>query len=186
MVQLTESRIDGALSKIETGLKRYCWIQENIHGRDVSRDRSFQNKFNGFYKVRRNDAWQLHFYTLLEMSKGTGITFPNGLCTLLERTSRVEASFASKLVATLHPDKPVIDEFVLSNFGLRLPSGKDRERRCVGCIVVYDQLCDNYVALIKSAEGLMICEKFKRSFPWADITDLKKVDLVLWQIRDAK
>jgi hypothetical protein len=181
MIQLTESIIDGGLSRIETGLRKYYWIQENVRARDVSQDYVFQNHFNAFYRVRRGSDWRRHFYTLLEASKASGITFTQALHVLLEQTSRYEASFASKLVATLHPEKPVIDQHVLRNFGLRLPSGKHREHRCVAC---YEQLCEKYAALLKSAEGAMALEKFNILFPSAKITDLKKLDLVLWQIRN--
>jgi hypothetical protein len=181
VIQLTESIIDGALSRIGTGLTQYCWIQEKVHARNVSQDYVFQNHFNAFYRVRRGSDWQHHFYTLLEASKANGITFAHALHVLLEQTSRLEASFASKLVATLHPEKPVIDQHVLRNFGLRLPSGGSREHRCVAC---YERLCENYAALMKSAEGAMALEKFNILFPWAKITDLKKLDLVLWQIRN--
>jgi len=186
MIQLTESMIDGALSRIDTGLKKYCWIQDNVHVRDVSQDHVFQNKFNAFYKVRRSSEWRRHFYTLLESSKANGITFAHALHVLLEKTSKLEASFASKLVATLHPGKPVIDQHVFRNFGLRLPSCKNREHRCVACVACYERLCENYVALMKSAEGTVIREKFNSLFPWAKITDLKKLDLVLWQIRSGE
>jgi hypothetical protein len=37
---------------------------------------------------------------------------------------------------------------------------------------------------MKNAEGAMVLEKFNSLFPWAKITDLKKLDLVLWQIRN--
>jgi len=180
MIQLTESIIDGALSRVDTGLRRYCWIQENVHARDVTQDYEFQTKFNAFYKVRRGSEWRRHFYTLLGSSKADGITFAHALHVLLKETSKFEAAFASKLVATLHPEKPVIDRHVLRNFGLRLPSGNNREHRCVAC---YERLRENYAALLKSAEGAMICKRFNSLFPGANITDLKKLDLVLWQIR---
>ena len=57
----------------------------------------------------------------MQVSKAQCINFPEALRALRERTGRLEASFASKLVATLDPNKPVIDKFVLSNFNLRLP-----------------------------------------------------------------
>jgi hypothetical protein len=180
---LTEPTIDEALSKIGVGLQKYCWIQNNIHKCDVSLDPTFQTRFNGFYKVRRDAVWRRQFYTLLETRKVSGITFPEALHALLVATSRLEASFASKLVATVHPDMPVIDKCILNNFRLRLPyySSSNREKRCIDA---YNQLCETYRALIGSAEGVMVCEKFLNQFSRAQITDIKKVDLVLWQIRD--
>jgi hypothetical protein len=95
---------------------------------------------------------------------------------------RVEASFASKLVATLDPSKPVIDKFVLKNFALRLPrrGSPDRENKTVD---LYHDLCGKYSDFIQSQTGVMIRELFDRRHPGSGISELKKIDLVLWQIR---
>ncbi len=121
----------------------------------------------------------------MQKAKEKGITFPQALGALRDATGRIEASFASKLVATLHPTMPVIDKFVLGNFGLCLPyyNSSNRETKT---IEVYDRLCKDYDVLTGSSQGLMIREKFSLRFPWAEITDIKKIDLVLWQIRDRK
>jgi len=179
---ITDAVIDAALLKIEQGLRKYLWIQANVHQCDVSVDRGFQKTFNKFYRVRRNDIWQQCYYALMESAKNTDITFRDALATLTRQTQRLEASFASKLVATLHPDKPVLDRFVLVNFGLRLPyfSAHDRESRTV---LVYDELCSRYEVLLKNRDGEMICTKFRAKYPWAEITELKMIDLVLWQSR---
>src|SRR5207245_3969888 len=63
----------------------------------------------------KEDGWST------ESSKAKGIEFPEALQEVNRRTGRVEASFASKLVATLDPSKPVIDKFVLAHFELSLP-----------------------------------------------------------------
>ena len=39
---ITESEISEALLKIEKGLKKYCWIQDNVHHTNVTADRNFQ------------------------------------------------------------------------------------------------------------------------------------------------
>lgn len=97
-------------------------------------------------------------------------------------TGRIEASFASKLVATLDPSKPVIDKFVLGNFELRLPTRTvaNREERT---IELYQQLCLKYCGFMKGPVGTMIRKMFDEKYPNANITHLKKIDLVLWQIR---
>jgi hypothetical protein len=121
----------------------------------------------------------------MEASKVQAITFSQALRTLRELTGRIEASFASKLVATLDPNKPVVDKFVLDNFGLRLPyySTDNRESKT---IQVYSQLCRKYEGLMACPIAHIICANFAKMYPWANITDLKKVDFVLWQIRDRK
>jgi len=182
MITLTEKEIGEALAKIEDGLRKYCWLQANIEKCDVSTDHGFQTRFNDFYKVRRSAPWRQEYYKLMQASKGNGITFPEALHELREQTGRLEASFASKLVATLDATKPVIDKFVLSNFALCLPYYymSDRERRT---IELYERLCSKYAAMMGSLVKDMICDQFRQRYPWAEITDLKKIDLVLWKMR---
>ena len=179
---LTENQVDKALPKVEDGLRKYCWIQENFQRCDVSKDWNFQTKFNDFYKVRRNARWRLHYYELMEAMKSHDMTFAQALRILRQKTNRIEASFASKLVSTLNPNKPVVDKFVLKNFDLRLPyySATNRESKT---IQVYDELCLKYKDLMGRQIASVICDKFVEMYPWANITDLKKVDLVLWQNR---
>lgn len=182
MLILTEADVNTALPRIEAGLRKYCWIQENLHRCDVSTDEGFQTASNGFYRVRRNAEWRAHYYRLLEAAKQHPLTFAQTLRALREKTGRLEASFASKLVATLDPEKQVVDKYVLSNFGLRLPyhHAANRETRIVE---VYARLCRRYADLMRAPIARVIYRRFAEAYPWAGITDLKKIDLVLWQVR---
>ena len=180
--EMTEKQVDEALDKIQDGLRKYCLIQVNFKKCDVSSDHDFQIRFNGFYRVRRDAKWRDCYYRLMENAKRDGITFPDALHTLANQTRRIEASFASKLVATLDPTKPIIDRFVLENFGLRLPTRTmiNRESKTVD---IYNQLCAAYENLKSNCQGRMILDKFKQRYPEAEVTDLKRIDLVLWQNR---
>lgn len=182
MIKLTESQIDVAVARTAPGLSKYLWLQENLHSCDVSRDATFQRRYNGFYRVRRNEEWRSFYFRLMEDSKETGSDFGQALRAIWQATGRFEASFSSKLVASLDPSVPVVDRVVLENFGLSLPYGyvADRERKI---LQMYSELNARYEALLASHLGLLIRSKFTAKHPHADITDLKKVDLVLWQHR---
>src|SRR5262245_53339545 len=106
-------QIDSALPRIAPGLQKYCWLQEQLLKRDVSSDPEYQRRFVGFYRVRRELAWRESFFELLESRKTQGLQFSEGLRRLADATGRIEASFASKLVASIDPDQPVIDSVVL-------------------------------------------------------------------------
>ena len=179
---ITDANVANALPKIKVVLKKYCWLQSQVHKVNVSMDKEFQRTFNGFYKVRRRPQWQTMYYGLMEEAKSRGIAFAEILHRLLVLTDRIEASFASKLVATLNPEQPVIDKFVLKNFGLHLPvySTGDREKKTIG---LYEQLRAAYEQLRANEKGRMICEKFRASYPDAGIAVVKMIDLVLWKIR---
>jgi hypothetical protein len=124
----------------------------------------------------------MHYYEIMERAKTNTLGFREVLLELKKRTGRLEASFASKLIATLHPHQPVIDKFVLKYFRLRLPYPyeKERERKVVE---IYEMLCRNYANFMSMPTARAICDRFEAKYPWAAITDLKKVDLVLWQTR---
>jgi hypothetical protein len=174
--------IQKALERLAVGLGRYQWLQAKILKCDVTTDSEFQRSFNAFYRVRRNAEWRGAFFALMEKSKSGGINFSEALRSLRSSTGRIEASFASKLVATLDPSKPVIDKFVLHSFQLRLPNwgSADREENT---IELYGQLCLKYDDLMMSPDGVKIRNMFDERYPNAKIMDIKKIDLVLWQIR---
>jgi hypothetical protein len=179
---MTEAEIDKALLKVEKGLYKYCWIQEQFHKNDVTSNREFQKAFNGFYRVRRNAEWQAVYYRLMEDAKTNGFDFRQVLLELRKKTGRLEASFTSKLVATVYPDRPVIDKFVLEYFGLSLPHQYEANRESKA-VMVYDSLNNKYMAFMSAPTASAICARFSEKYPWANITALKKVDLVLWQTR---
>jgi hypothetical protein len=182
MHTLDEHEIQAALDRLEHGLNQYLWLQSHVRSYDVSASEEFQRRFNAFYRVRRGLQWRSTYFALLEFAKVEGIDFPQALREISSRMGRIEASFASKLVATLDPSTPVIDKFVLEHFELRLPRWglADREPKTVD---LYRELCDRYQTFIQSPAGRMIRELFDGRYPQSEVSELKKIDLVLWQIR---
>ncbi len=185
LINVTPADAETALNRLERGFARYCWIQENLWCSNVSSDEIFQKRFNVFYRVRRGKSWRQSYYALLEAAKPAGIAFPDALDALRCETGRIEASFASKLVATLDPSKPVVDSIVLGHFELRLPYRKLPDRHAK-VVALYRQLCTNYAQLIDSPTGVLLTELFDLRYPGNILTPLKKIDLVLWQIRAAR
>jgi len=182
MIDITTEQIDCALLRVESGLEKYLSLQDSLKKVDVSNNRDFQKRFNHFYRVRRNNDWQSQFYKILQEHKNKEISFASALRKIHKNTGRFEASFASKLVATVHPDKPVIDKFVLENASLKLPysSAKDRERKIIS---VYSDLETKFKDFLKTENGKYLVNQFQVKFPNAKITKIKMVDLILWQTR---
>jgi len=185
MITLDKEQINKALPKIEKGLIQYVWIQSELLKRDISKDEEFQKKFNYFYKItpHRNKDWQNQFYNLLQVSKQTQISFMEILCDLYKKTGKLEASFASKLKATISPDMPVIDSIVLKNLKLKLPYSYQKERSSK-INEVYQTLISETSEFLKSENGKYLTSQFIEKYPEAKITKEKILDLVLWQTRD--
>jgi hypothetical protein len=183
MIPLDQDRIEKALPLVAPGLAKYCHLLATFEAADVANDRAFQRAFNGFYRVRRNTTWQSAFYALLAEQKSERQSFSQVLRRLHDATGRVEASFASKLVATVDPHQPVIDAFVLDNLGLKLPlSGtkEDRLKRIDDVHATIRRLFDEYLA---TPSGQQLIARFEETYPNRGLTPTKVLDLVLWQVR---
>ena len=182
-IKLTERQILNSLPLVRPGLEKYLWIQHQASlGPSRIADPDFQRCFNGFYKVRRNAEWRNGYFELLASKLQSGISFRDALKSILDLTCRHEASFVSKLVATINAAKPVIDSWVLENVGLKLPAAHD-PNRFLGICDVYASLELEFKTFLASELGRYLVAQFQGHYPDADVTEVKMLDLVLWQTR---
>jgi hypothetical protein len=182
MIILQKPQIDKALPKVKNGPEKYLWLQNEVNKRNVSLDREFQRKFNAFYRVRRNKDWQKEFYKLLEINKGNIIDFYHMLVRFYDKTKKVEASFISKLVATLNPKMPIIDKIVFNNLGLSLPATYKKNRSLI-INEQYKILIKEFSDYLQTDNGRYLVERFTKEYPQAKISKVKMLDLILWQTR---
>ena len=117
-ITLTKAEIETALPRVAAGLKKYLWLQAHRDTCDVRSNSEFRKRFNGFYRVRRGRDWQDRS-TIFWSARRGAYTVRRGARHSAPRTGRYEASFASKLLATIDPNMPVIDSMVLRNLDLR-------------------------------------------------------------------
>lgn len=169
-----------ALDKVSAGLEKYCAIMERFRSVDVSKDADFQRLFNGYYRMRqRSSNFYAAFYSYLEQEKeNRHLTFHEVLAHLYETTGILSPSFSSKLLATVRPEMPVWDQFVLKNLGLKAPYYYDKNR-IQKTEALYQAICDWY----ETAEAKDRLNFFNSHFSDTSITDTKKIDLILWQTR---
>ncbi len=166
-------------------VEKYARIQELVLGVDVSKSKEFQRLFNGFYRVRqKSQSWYAQFYSLFQAAKGfQPLSFGMLLEDLRHRTNRLEASFTSKMFATLRTNQPVIDRFLLKHFKMRLPYWNETDRMAKA-VAVHSQLRERLELLSLTPEGQQALDAFEARFPdFPSISTLKRIDLMLWQAR---
>ena len=168
------------LDRVETGIAKYNWIMRRVHDADVSADAEFQKFYNGFYRMRQRSAdFYKTYYAFLERNKNNlDLTFEEILSYLYEETDSIHASFSSKLLATINPNMPIWDKFVLQNLGLRTPYYYEKDR-ISKTVLLYQRICDWY----ESEEAKEKLHVFNELFPNVDISDVKKIDFILWATR---
>ena len=155
---------------------------------------NYQKNFTNYYRVRRDTFWLEKFYKYLDDNKdNTSITFkdilkelsswehnikksesnPNGV------GKTVEASFASKLLATINPNYPIWDSQVIRALNITL----EGEDKIDSYVKAYDELTKTIKEYIESEDGKLAIELFDKQFPnYTWVSNYKKIDFYLWNI----
>jgi hypothetical protein len=170
---------DNAL-KIEKGVVKYLSIMDSFRLCDVSSDYAFQRKYKGFYRVRRNDDFcQLYFEYMEKHKNDRNIRFENVISYLYKETGKMEASFSSKLLATINVNAPVWDSHVLSQLSIERPT-QYQEKRLQAYIGTYSVLEKWYYDYLQTQNAKELISCFDTHIKNKQLTNVKKVDLVLW------
>lgn len=173
------------LQQRKTDIARYRTIQQWTFQKNVAVDREFQRTFTAFYRVRRDAIWRTSYFNLFEYLKNrkVNVSFEEILQQLFQKVGRIEASFSSKMLATINPDMPIWDSIVLKNLGLKL-KGKDKKDRLLQAVLLYEKICCWYEKFLKTDEATEMIRLFDQTFPeFREISRIKKVDFVIWAIR---
>lgn len=179
------NEVEVALLKIKPGLEKYMDIIQRLHKVNVKEDREFQKLYNGFYRLRqRKPEFYEMYYEYLEDNKNNEVEFEEVIKYIYEKTGRVEASFASKLVANINPNKPIWDSVVLGNLKIGKPKQyKKSDIRIKESIESYNLLEEKYDEILSSNSAKILIDLFDKSYKDTGISDIKKIDFILWQIR---
>lgn len=166
------------------GFDKYTLIQEQVHKVDVSKDTNFQRMFNRFYRVRRNEGWRKQYYQLFEQIKQSNkLEFAYILEELYHLTGNIEASFSSKMLATLKPEMPIWDKYVIQNLQIKIPKDSDA-KRILKVEKSYSDIVEWYRKFMKTENAQECLEKFDEMLPdYAWFSEVKKIDFYLWSIR---
>lgn len=165
------------------GLHKYQYIMEQVNNTNVATNSDFQRVFNGFYIVRRNESWRKAYYEHFESVKNGNPTFESIITYLYECTGNIEPSFSSKMLATIFPEKPIWDRYVVQNLDIQL-TGATKEEKLKNAIILYADMEKWYADFLESEKGKECISEFDRVLPdYKGISSIKKIDSILWSIR---
>jgi hypothetical protein len=167
----------------------YRQLRREILGTDLRADHSehVRRRFNAYYGVRRNEDWRKMFYTQFERAKTSSATAPDlfriVLETLHRSTGRLEGSFASKLVATLRPEYPIIDSVVRGWLSHDLDSPRFGGG-VASTVDYYGWLSDVMLSLSATNEAKAWRRRFLAAFPTPPgeppVSAIKQLDFLIW------
>jgi|WetSurMetagenome_2_1015567.scaffolds.fasta_scaffold89538_4 hypothetical protein len=181
---MRKDEIITAIEKAHEGIGQYPKIMSIFPTVDVSKSRVFQRQFNHFYRIRqRSNSWYAEYYSFMERGKLNSPCFEDVLDHLYVALGRYEPSFSSKLVATISPNEPIWDQYVIQNIGEK-PPAYSSSHKIVRAKAIYQGIRKWYWECLASAEGRLMIEIFDELVDQHDqITDIKKLNFVLWQTR---
>ena len=164
----------------------------------VAMDEKYQKNYTNYYRVRRDDTWLKKYYEYFEEHKNDeNISFeqilrylsniphkvkkssvnPTGIAT------SIEASFSSKMLATINPNYPIWDSQVVRALGIELDDSLRGEAKIQAHIEAYNELTQEVRTFISTTEGISCIEQFDATFPnYTYLNPFKKIDFFLWNI----
>lgn len=189
MILNPETVIEDSL-ELAFNLKTYTYMIEEIQNSTFTASEKFKKAYNGFYKVRqKNQFWYDSYYALMEQQKTKNASFEDLLWEMFQINHSIEVSFVSKLMATINPDLPIWDQYVIRNLGYekrwQRSASASTEQRINIAVEIYDAIKQWYENYIYSEEGKACIQAFDRALPkYADkLTPVKKIDYLLWSKR---
>lgn len=189
MNYLSPDTIIGECLETAFNLKAYTHIMEEVGSPSFSANGDFRKLFNGFYVLRQKKTeWYEKYYKLLLEQKSIRRSFEN-LLREMDEFGSLEVSFISKLIATIEPQKPIWDQYVIRNLEMEnaweKARIKDRESRIALAVHIYDSIEKWYADFLASPCGKECICKFDEVLPQYTklLTDVKKVDYMLWSKR---
>ena len=165
-----------------SGMNKYKDIMAQFHENiNIADSREFQKKFNWFYRIRRNPAWQKAYYNYFSANKkNKNITFDEILDYMYEQTGRYEASFCSKMLHTINPDMPIRDKFVLKNLKIEVGKWNDKLENTK---IAYQEIVNWFNKALKDESIKEEIKKFRKYYSDFDFSDVKILDFFLWNER---
>ena len=165
------------------GLDKYLFIMNKLDKCLVDEDDEFQKCFDTFYRVRRDKKWRNTFYSYFQKAKERRkeLYFDEIIDYMYYKIKphSVEASFCSKMLATLNPNMPIIDHFILKRLDLEIKGNKEEKLR--DAKRVYKEIIKKEKELLEDKKYKKMIKDFKLYFNEYDLSDIKILDFILWR-----
>jgi hypothetical protein len=187
-MEFTDDQITKAIENLNYAA-RYKRLMDMFTRVDVSADNDFKTLFEEFYMLKRKKStFRDKYFQYMQNKKNcaASLQFKEVLDYLFTIEHTVEASFASKLLHTInHAKFPTWDRWIGKNTGIIIPptmavKEKQKQKATEG----YAELVQWFADYRQSENGKKMLAEFDKNFAcFTGITDIKKIDLVLWQMR---
>lgn len=166
------------------GMDKYERIMQMMNdSKDLSTDKEFIKTFNAFYRVRRDKKWQDSFYKFFQENRNNkNLTFDEIIDYMFDETGNVEASFCSKMLATINPNMPIWDQYIIKNLKIKVEGNEKLERK-ESVKKAYRDIINEMNERLKRDDVKIAIKEFREFFPNTYFSDMKILDYLIWNER---
>lgn len=187
MERLSNLLIEDAISRWK--LQDYDYIMKNYKKTklsDTSKSKEFRSKYTSFYVMgtTTSNNYKDFYFARFELLKNKGDVSLEEIFSELNQygSNTCYFSFATKMLATIRPEKPIFDKWV--RFALSLPevgSYGTLEEKTKRALHIYNDLENWYDKNMINLYVLDWIKCFDEHLPkYRHISNVKKVDYFLW------
>lgn len=200
MYRIITQNIDRILDNIdeELDIRIYLSLLNRVHNIDVTQDKDFQNNYCRYWRLYGaglSQEFRSAYFQLMEKYKDKNpLDIKEITRTLYDIPSNkkgkktLQFSFASKLIHTLEPHRPIYDNMVATFYRFSVPNHtKSYGLRILCYLNFYDSLIKEYESVLTNGLLSQSIESFKHKFSISDAyTNEKVIDTLIWRSMDLK
>lgn len=165
-------------------LATYCWLQDNLHKRNVAVDTEYRKKFSGYYRMRFvSQEYRDQFFELFEEIKSeSSPSFRVVSQKLFQVDGKHEFSFITKMLHTIEPSRPIYDsqvDIALEIHRYYQPNFEEKLRQDEHILA---QISAAYRELASSPGMIELLAEFDKIIPGYTMSAEKKIDFILWAL----
>lgn len=164
-------------------LRRYKYIFGTLYNTDASDDYTFQTAFCDFFRpiLGFSEGFRTKFFKYLEeMKKMDHISFRDALERLYGIENKYEMAAASILINCVNPRYPAWNKIIAEAY-FEMDEPGQEEASMEKCSKLYEDFSDKLYVFMNSPEGGALIKAFDHKFPNAEISNVSKVAIILWQ-----
>jgi hypothetical protein len=175
-------------------IRTYLTLLSIFRNVDVTRDTEFQNKYCRYWRLfgaGLSQDFRSAYFELMEGLKGTALRSIREVTLILYRVPSnssgrrtLQFSFASKLLHTLDPHRPIYDSMVATFYQFSIPDPTNNlEDRLQIFLSFYDFLVAEYKKVLTTRLLGQPIAIFRNHFSVSDeYTDEKIIDTLIWRV----
>lgn len=200
MYEIINRNIDRILDNVDEDLdiRIYLTLLNRFRNVDVTRDTEFQNKYCRYWSLfgaGLSQNFRAEYFKLMERLKRRPLPSIGEVTRILYEVpsnssgrKALQFSFASKLLHTLDPHRPIYDSHVATFYRFSVPNPtKSFEDRLQGFLGFYDFLMVEYKKVLTTQVLMQPIARFRHQFSVSDeYTDEKIVDTLIWRAMDLR